>query len=332
MERTEGVLVCVLSVAAMRIDCSTFSAEAIAGEFSLGEVVECEPLALGNAPSYRLQTTSSIYFLKGEEREDDLRLYKQVEEQLNAVGVKQAHLESRPDGDLTSSKGYAVYEFLEGSPRKQVSNDQFEATLIYLVPYFEALRQIQPPPYLSELRNVWTKADSLEFLTIEILPNLNSLSISERVRETSTLALEFLAERKKDLESVDSQLIHGDIGPGNILFDGNEVVAVIDFSPHVGNTLYALCHFFYWQCFIYDGWRINHERIAKGLRCFVDNDIRVELLHPFFVKAAAFRLFGPLMANLEGENSYSEKQIERRADGLLKVLWDEKLQMIHANL
>jgi Ser/Thr protein kinase RdoA (MazF antagonist) len=42
------------------------------------------------------------------------------------------------------------------------------------------------------------------------------------------------------------QLVHGDIGPDNVLMDGDDVVAIIDFSPHHQPVLFAVATAIYW--------------------------------------------------------------------------------------
>jgi Ser/Thr protein kinase RdoA (MazF antagonist) len=40
--------------------------------------------------------------------------------------------------------------------------------------------------------------------------------------------------------------VHGDIGPDNVLLDGEQVVAIIDFTPHVLPVLLAASTALYW--------------------------------------------------------------------------------------
>ncbi len=111
------------------------------------------------------------------------------------------------------------------------------------------------------------------------------------IRET----LDFLRDEREGLEKLSTQLIHGDIGPGNILYAGDSVVSVIDFTPMSGAGLYALWHFFYWQFLSFNGGRLAHRRIQRALSLYVNSasveEVELGLFHTLFVKAAAFRLF-----------------------------------------
>ena len=42
------------------------------------------------------------------------------------------------------------------------------------------------------------------------------------------------------------QLVHGDIGPDNVLMDGDEVIAIIDFTPLCEPVLFAVATAVYW--------------------------------------------------------------------------------------
>jgi Ser/Thr protein kinase RdoA (MazF antagonist) len=44
-------------------------------------------------------------------------------------------------------------------------------------------------------------------------------------------ALAQLAESAPLIDALPSRLIHGDIGPDNVLMDGDDVVAIVDFTP-----------------------------------------------------------------------------------------------------
>ena len=42
------------------------------------------------------------------------------------------------------------------------------------------------------------------------------------------------------------QLVHGDIGPDNVLMHGDEVVAIVDFTPFCQPVLFAVATAVYW--------------------------------------------------------------------------------------
>jgi aminoglycoside phosphotransferase (APT) family kinase protein len=59
-------------------------------------------------------------------------------------------------------------------------------------------------------------------------------------------AIACLAEHRAALGRLPRQLVHGDIGPDNVLLDGEQVMAIIDFTPHVLPVLLAASTALYW--------------------------------------------------------------------------------------
>jgi Ser/Thr protein kinase RdoA (MazF antagonist) len=48
------------------------------------------------------------------------------------------------------------------------------------------------------------------------------------------------------LDALPRQIVHGDIGPDNVLMDGDEVIALIDFTPYWEPVLFAASSALYW--------------------------------------------------------------------------------------
>jgi len=217
----------------------------IVEEFGLGEYVTHEALADGNVAVYKLVTSAGVYFLKQVEDVEAVGLYREVERTLNAWDVRQARLYLRPDGGCVSVTGFAVYEFLEGDASYEINDYRLESLMVYLGRFNEALGHIAVPQTVTDNSNPWKKADSLEYLFGLFKSDIADVSISNSTRLIIADTLAFLKAKQKALDKLSKQLIHGDIGPGNILYAGDSVVSVIDFTPMCGAGLYALCHFFY---------------------------------------------------------------------------------------
>src|SRR5215469_7022853 len=59
-------------------------------------------------------------------------------------------------------------------------------------------------------------------------------------------AIACLAEYQAALGALPRQLVHADVGPDNVLLDGEQVVAIIDFTPQVLPVLLAASTALYW--------------------------------------------------------------------------------------
>lgn len=295
-------------------------------EFRLGSYVGYELLEGGNTKTFTLRTSDGRYFLKASGDPDTFALYKQVETRLNAAGVRQARLYSGPNGAFISSGGYAVFEFLAGEALVEITDSQLESLMVYLARYNEALGHIPVPEAVTDLCDPWKKADSLDYLLTGFSDDIAGMALSATMRATIREALGFLGESRRRLDAAPKQLIHGDIGPGNVLYDDDEAVSIVDFTPCYGSELYALCHFFYWQFLYFNGFELDYDRIRRTLILYMNSRRRVrfdpDLFYALFMKAAAFRLFGPMISSMASPGSFSEETLERRACMLRLVMED----------
>ena len=57
---------------------------------------------------------------------------------------------------------------------------------------------------------------------------------------------QYLGQSRSALAGLPRQLVHGDIGPDNVLMDGDEVIAIIDFTPLCEPVLFAVATAVYW--------------------------------------------------------------------------------------
>ena len=300
------------------------SGDLVAEEFGLGRLESCEPLGPKGDQTLLLITEKSAYVIKSTDRQESVSLYSTVEQRLNATGIRQARLHVRPDGSLLSTSGFAVYEHLPGESFDDLNSAQLFAASHHLARYNQALARIPVPDWCFVLDDPWKRASDPDYLIDELPSHLDSLRLSSPALSTAVACLHFLARQRHVIDRSEKRLIHGDLGPGNLLFDADEVVSVIDFTPQRGSELYSLCQFFYWH-FLFrsnSGLRLDQIRLflyeygAAGRSLDVD----AESLQSTMVLAAAFRLFGPAMAAAEGLVSYPIEAMARRAELLAEVL------------
>ena len=304
----------------------------IAGEFEVGDFTDFALLEEGNAETFQLFTSRGQYFVKPAPDAEVIALYKTVEERLNANGVRQARLYSKPDGEFISSSGCAVFEFLHGQVPRSFSDKRLKSLILYLAKYNEALSHIPIPSFVTNCGNPWKKADSLAYLLAHVSGDIAAIGLDEYIKDTAEEILNFLATSRADLERAPHQLLHGDVGPGNVIYNGEDVVSIVDFTPHCGPELYALCHLFYWHFLFPNDGTLDCDDIEKTLRLYIDSrqirDFSPTLFHALFVKATAFRLFGPLISLAESPHTYSKEALARRAHLARSVLRNQAIPTI----
>jgi Ser/Thr protein kinase RdoA (MazF antagonist) len=207
--------------------------DATAAEFGLGHLLDTAPVP-GHPDVFRI-TTERGTFLARPAGPADPALYEQVAVRLARAGIRQAMPVRTTTGALASESGLVVHEFLPGATSMSPSPAQTLATMGHIAAYHEALRDF-PAPVMAQ--NLWTRVMSPEYLLAELPP----LRLGDAVQT----ALDQLARALPLIAALPRQLIHGDIGPDNVLMDGDDVVAIIDFTPHVQPVLSAVATAVYW--------------------------------------------------------------------------------------
>ena len=304
-------------------------ARTVAEEFDIGRLILCEPIGAASRRVGSLTTSRGNYVLKPAKSPEAFQFYADVETLLNSKGVRQARVFSKPDGTLISRHGFALYEMMEGSNSISLNAAQIESTMAYMANYNAALAGIPVPSHLTSSDDPWNRAVSPIFLVEDLLGRIDTLGMSSSTRRTAERCVHFLSSEIQTFHDLSSQLVHSDIGPGNILYNGDDIVSVIDFSPHAAPELYSLCGFFYWQFLWFNEFDLDIDAVRFSLDLYAANrpafSANAKALRFLMVMAAAFRLFGPIMAMAEGLSSYTQETIDVRAGLVDKVLDNESL-------
>src|ERR1700689_279944 len=188
----------------------------IAAEFGLGRVLGAEPLPGGHRGAIRLITSGGTFVVKPESAPAVAELYEKAALVLSAAGIRQAMPLRTIAGSLVSASGLGVEEFLPGGICLAPTAAQAAAAMRQVADYHAALATLPvAAPGLAMPETVWTRVASARYLVDE-LPGLPR------------------------------QIVHGDIGPDNVLMDGDAVVAIVDFTPHHEPVLFAVATAVYW--------------------------------------------------------------------------------------
>jgi Ser/Thr protein kinase RdoA (MazF antagonist) len=219
--------------------------QCITSEFGLGRLLKVELLA-GDSGSVKLTATGGEFVVKAADGEWQTRLYERVSQALNRLGLRQARLLRTTTGALISQSGRTVQEFLPGRVCPQPTRVQTGAVMRYIGAYHLALGRIPAPADLRADANSWVRVTSPDYL-IGTLPGLLHRSgLPAESQRLVTRALGRLETRLPQLHALAPQLVHGDIGPDNVLMDGDQVLALIDFTPHYQPVLFAVATAVYW--------------------------------------------------------------------------------------
>ncbi len=227
--------------------CPVLDCAQIAAEFALGEPLAATPLAGGHPDVTRLTTRSGTYVVKPAARDAVAELYEQAARVLRTAAIRQARPLRSTAGSLVSKSGHTVQEFLPGRICLRPTSAQTTATMRHVGAYHAALEQVPVPAELLAADTVWDRVASAEYL-VEAVPDLlrsHELPGDGGHRAVTTL-LGYVMQGLPQMHDLPRQIVHGDIGPDNVLMDGDDVIAIIDFTPFFHPVLFAVATAVYW--------------------------------------------------------------------------------------
>jgi hypothetical protein len=324
----------------------------VAREFDLGTPTTAEPLRGGGAEVVKLTTPRGRFVVKPVYRVADWELYAVVERALNGQGVRQARLFRTPSGAVVSTTGHCVQEFLTGEMTERPSRRQTDQAMRHLAAYDQALATIplpgaRPaeqtgglPAEQTDARSadragdvvaadtLWTRVVSPSYLVVH-LPRLVRDHAPRWVdREVVAEALGLLAAVAPGIAALPRQLVHGDIGPDNVLYEGDEVKAIVDFTPFHESTLFSLASALYWF-HVHPG-RVGSSRGVDvgALRASVTaydrgralTSAEHTLVVPLVLREALRRVATPLAVVDEFGGPVPEDATRRRYDAVVETL------------
>ena len=256
-------------------------AELVAAGFGLGRLESVTPLARGGPGVMKLTTPAGVFIAKPAGRAGEAELHERVSLALTESGIRQARLRRSLSGSLVGGAGHTVQEFLTGRVCLAPTAAQTAATMRHVTAYHVALTQVPPPAALRADGSLWHRVASAGYLVRELpglLADRHSWPGPQRPVDTErpvdadgsvsdgsvTDALAEVTNSLDRMRRLPRQLVHGDIGPDNVLMDGDEVQAIIDFTPHHQPFLFALATAVYWY-HVYGRYRIDLDAIGASL-------------------------------------------------------------------
>lgn len=209
--------------------------------YDIGAVLSLDRLPAGHPAVRKVTTSAATYLLKPAWRCADVALLAELPA-LRPHGIRQPGITRTRSGQLVSPDGYFMQEYLPGEPELKPSGAQVRAVMQAVARLHVALGKLTVA-YEPDRESVFVQVTDPDFLTAELPGLLRHYGLATGSAGT---AIAFLAEHQAALGVLPRQLVHGDIGPDNVLLDGEQVVAIVDFTPHVLPVLFAASTALYW--------------------------------------------------------------------------------------
>ena len=218
----------------------------IAAEFALGEPLAAIPLAGGHPDVTRLTTEWGTFVVKPAAGISAVDLYEQAARVLSTAGIRQARPLRSTAGLLVSESGHTVQEYLPGRICLRPTRAQTAATMRHVGVYHAALEQVPVPAELLAADTIWDRVASAEYL-VEAVPGLlRSYDLPGGGHRAVTTLLRHVMLGLPQMRALPRQVVHGDVGPDNVLMEGDDVIAIIDFTPFFQPVLFAVATAVYW--------------------------------------------------------------------------------------
>lgn len=299
----------------------------LADEFDLGEPLAVVPLSGGGARVVRVETARGRFVVKPVWPTYDGDLYARVARTLNARGIRQASPVLNRFGAAVSTTGHLVLEWLPGAIVRRPSAAQSEALFRYLSAYDDALSDIPVPESLATEDTIFTRVVSPEYLLARLPELFRRFAPAGYDEGPVRAALSELESAAPDIAELPSQVVHGDVAPDNVLYDGDDVVALIDFTPFRESVLFGVCTTLFWYHVSGHPDGPSVARIRSGLAAYAErrpwSALELRLWPAMLVREGLRRLATPLAGAEESGRPVRDAAIRGRyaavrvlADGL----------------
>jgi Ser/Thr protein kinase RdoA (MazF antagonist) len=214
-------------------------------DYDLGTLIDAGPLPGGSAAVLRVRTDRGAFVLKPAYRPAQIELQARAAEYLNDRGIRQARVIATSSGAVVSAEGNVLLEFLPGAIAAQPTRQQTLAAMRHVGAYHRELADL-PGPFRPDAESLWRRVSDPDYLVGELPGLLARHDVARRDGLAAVQALDVLDRARTRLAALPRQVVHGDIGPDNVLMDGNEVVSLVDFTPYRESALFAACTALYW--------------------------------------------------------------------------------------
>jgi Ser/Thr protein kinase RdoA (MazF antagonist) len=293
----------------------------IQNNYSVGLVIQIRKTEHGSGNTFLVETKLAKYIAKTNERIDFLRIYDQVQDILNQQNLLQSKLIRTNQGFLATPEGLALYEYISGDTYQVLSKSQCENALKYIRRYNEALKAVPFSENCLDNKNHWDQAKSIDFIIDQFPGYLSSLNVEVEAKQNIAAAIEILSENKTKITTLQRQLIHSDLGSDNFIFQGDQVISIIDFTPEYSPEIYSLCQFIYWN-YLWVNRNNDQAEINRYLKIYNLNAqqyMEMELFSLLMIKAALYRIIGPLI-DLIHQDIKDYHQLQKRFCVLSELL------------
>ncbi len=292
---------------------------AVERNYDIGSVNKVVKTEYGSGNTFIVHTHTAKYIAKFNNRNEHIAIYDKIQNVLNKNGIKQSRIIKTKAKTLMTSEGMTLYEFIEGQTYECLTELQLMNAFKYLKKYNKALSEVAFKESDLPCINHWDKAQSIDFIINDFVDLLSKINLRSVDKEYIYYAQNILRVNKNKINSLKKQLIHSDLGADNFIYDGDEVIAIIDFTPEYENEIYSICQFVYWN-YLWEKVLYSKEDMDRFLHMYDDSEQGNETIYYLFLlKSILFRIVGPLLEKIHNSDHHY-KGLEKRFLILINLL------------
>lgn len=283
--------------------------------------------------NYKVTTNRGLsYFLKCPKENRDTRFYEflgGVHKSLIAMGIPVPKI-YKNNSNKYMTNGYLLFEFMRGETKKTWTLGEANSVVANLAVLHNGLEKIRTPLFIQNRRDVYIKCEDMMYGRQNIFPKISASNIDEAVKGEILKTLELLDKNLNNYECP-KHLIHGDLGPGNALFQGRKLTAIIDLTLRYDSFIYDLGVFIFWTCIMADARKhINFKMFKSLMSSYLSirdlKAIEKEMLPYFILRRSCARFFYCWQRSME-ENSMTIEEVNKKMEKI--ATWNKE---IHDNL
>jgi Ser/Thr protein kinase RdoA (MazF antagonist) len=284
--------------------------ESLRQKYEIGQILELRDMTKSDN-CYLVVTDVKSYVFKRVGRLDFIKIYNKVQNVLNKNGFIQAKVISTRDQELMSLDGFSLLEYIPGDAVEKYNDEQFTSIVSYMNNYNKFLREVPFLPQEIEEINIWDKVKSVAFMCDSIESIIDHCCLDSSTQFLLRNARKIISKNVNYYSNNQKQLIHSDLGPGNVIFTDNKIQSIIDFTPEYEHELYSLSQFLYWTCLFDYQEHQSLNRIKLSLNTYYAQQDYSDVLFLYLLKACLFRIMGPSL-NLIKNGTFDIRKVKSR--------------------
>ncbi len=281
--------------------------------YQIGLIKDTHKTVYGSGNTFVVVTDEGRYIAKLQNKVYEIALYDRVQNSLQMGSIKHPKIIHTVYGNLISPEGLVLFEYINGKTHRFFNGSLENKAIEAIYEYNQHLKMVSYNISEFSIDNDWDRIKYLNYICEESVKRIIELQIDASQKDILLECIDILSREMSQIQRLEKQIIHSDLGADNFIVENNEIKAIIDFTPDINNELYSVAQFVYWNYL----WRTDQPKrssINKYLEQYYKNNKRKCNYHDFhllLLNASVYRILGPMFQISESEEKDYSVLIKR---------------------